>query len=701
MAIDPYSLCPGGTGKKLKFCCHDLLSELDKIDRMLTGGQQQACLDYVAQLSAKHPGRACLQTTQSMLLHALGQDAEARRVAEVALEAQPGNPVALAAKALALIEEEGGAAAIRPLHEALAASHEISPRVASALEALAQSLLIDGHPMASLAHFLLLVALNPEHQSAVDAMMRIKMAPELPVPLKDISFELGSAPSGAPWKAEFDAAVELVADIRWFEAAERLTELSRRAPDAPAILFALGRLRAYLADNAGAADCLHHLATLAVPLDDAVEAEALAQLLDAQRGEPMVDEILVTYPIDDIEAVADKLARSAHLVRLRSEQIDWGDRDDPPPRMLFTLLDRARPETAAGLTVETVPEILGTLMLFGRQTDRGPRLGLMLSRPQLAQARDILKPIVGDLPDTAESEEVLGAYSAANWTLSGRLFPPADLEPEEGRRLVKQYQRRLLLERWPSAPHPVLNGQTPEQAARDPAQQVAVLAIIGLLEQRMESWQGFDELRERLKLPLPRPIDPRSTPLDRLPLVRMWRLDVAKLTDEDLRTAYLQSMEAGMRAAARRLAQEMISRPSFADHREKAGLHAILAMLDPESDEAPDHLDEARRISESAGESSAPWDLRELSLRIQRRELPDVDRLVRHIHTSHRNEPGVADQLLQILYEAGIVDESGRVITRGAPPAELAPAGPAEPAKIWTPESETGQQKSSLWIPGG
>jgi hypothetical protein len=340
-------------------------------------------------------------------------------------------------------------------------------------------------------------------------------------------------------------------------------------------------------------------------------------------------------------------------------------------------------------------------MLFGRQTDRGPRLGLMLSRPQLAQARDILKPIVGDLPDTAESEEVLGAYSAANWTLSGRLFPPADLEPEEGRRLVKQYQRRLLLERWPSAPHPVLNGQTPEQAARDPAQQVAVLAIIGLLEQRMESWQGFDELRERLKLPLPRPIDPRSTPLDRLPLVRMWRLDVAKLTDEDLRTAYLQSMEAGMRAAARRLAQEMISRPSFADHREKAGLHAILAMLDPESDEAPDHLDEARRISESAGESSAPWDLRELSLRIQRRELPDVDRLVRHIHTSHRNEPGVADQLLQILYEAGIVDESGRVITRGAPPAELAPAGPAEPAKIWTPESETGQQKSSLWIPGG
>ena len=25
MSLDPYSLCPGGTGKKIKFCCHELL----------------------------------------------------------------------------------------------------------------------------------------------------------------------------------------------------------------------------------------------------------------------------------------------------------------------------------------------------------------------------------------------------------------------------------------------------------------------------------------------------------------------------------------------------------------------------------------------------------------------------------------------------------------------------------------------------
>ena len=48
MAIDPYASCPGGTGKKIKFCCPDLLSELEKIDRMLTGNQRRACLDHLA-----------------------------------------------------------------------------------------------------------------------------------------------------------------------------------------------------------------------------------------------------------------------------------------------------------------------------------------------------------------------------------------------------------------------------------------------------------------------------------------------------------------------------------------------------------------------------------------------------------------------------------------------------------------------------
>ena len=62
MALDAYSLCPGGTGKKIKFCCPDFLPELQKIDRMLDGEQYMACLQHIEQLREFLPiviGRVC------------------------------------------------------------------------------------------------------------------------------------------------------------------------------------------------------------------------------------------------------------------------------------------------------------------------------------------------------------------------------------------------------------------------------------------------------------------------------------------------------------------------------------------------------------------------------------------------------------------------------------------------------------------
>ena len=37
-SIDPYSPCPCGTGKKVKFCCPDLINELNEIQSMLEAG---------------------------------------------------------------------------------------------------------------------------------------------------------------------------------------------------------------------------------------------------------------------------------------------------------------------------------------------------------------------------------------------------------------------------------------------------------------------------------------------------------------------------------------------------------------------------------------------------------------------------------------------------------------------------------------
>ncbi len=100
MPIDHYSPCPGGTGKKIKFCCADLLPELEKIDRMVEGEQYVACLDHVNLLDAKTPGRPCLLAWKLTLEQITGQRETAAATLASFIAQHPNNPIALAETAL-------------------------------------------------------------------------------------------------------------------------------------------------------------------------------------------------------------------------------------------------------------------------------------------------------------------------------------------------------------------------------------------------------------------------------------------------------------------------------------------------------------------------------------------------------------------------------------------------------------------------
>src|SRR6188472_1988 len=78
MAVDPYAICPCGSGKKLKFCCSDLVGEIEKIHRMIEGEQPRAALRHVEQTLASHPGRASLLDLKTSLELSLG-DLDAAR----------------------------------------------------------------------------------------------------------------------------------------------------------------------------------------------------------------------------------------------------------------------------------------------------------------------------------------------------------------------------------------------------------------------------------------------------------------------------------------------------------------------------------------------------------------------------------------------------------------------------------------------
>ncbi|HQU44505.1 MAG TPA: hypothetical protein PK867_16915, partial [Pirellulales bacterium] len=654
------------------------------------------------QLEAKYPDRACLLTTKALVLHSMERDDAALQAADRVLEKQPTNPVALAMRALVLMEGDDPLPALRPLHQALAACGlEVPQRVYETVGMVAETLLAHGYVMAALAHLRWQLQIKHDYEPALVLAYRIQTAPAVPLLFKDIRTRFDPAPAGVPYQAEFDAALARANEGNWFQAAEAFDALMFRAAGCAPLWRNLGRLRAYLADEARAAEALRRYASLDVPLDDAVEAEMLAQLLDPKTADATIEQVRIVYPVDDVDAVAARLSTSKLVLREPVETLQMENPDEPPPRALFTLLDRPMPESGSDLAEAEMPEMIGMLLVFGRQTDREPRVELLCEKPRAESAKSRLREIVAEALQKPPSEESAGRMPAPQYAMPGSWRVPADMPPERIVSLGSERRRRYLLEQWPRLPNLALGGRAPEQAASDRTARVAVLASIALWELNYGDSFEFNELRDRLGLPRSEAIDPATADLDTLPLARLHRLDAKKLSDAQLATSWRRAFLYRARLALVRLSSEAVARPSL-PAADRAQAHGILASFVTTVEEAFSHLGQARGIAKSAGISCAGWDLEEMAIRLAQGQIDGFMELAQHIQTVHRNEPGVLERFARFLYEAGLVDEHGQ--PRRAPPAQqelMVPGGTVGATKIWTPEGEAGQgQKSTLWVPG-
>ena len=716
MSIDPYGPCPGGTGKKIQFCCPDLVTELDKIMRMLDGEQPQACLDHIDRLEQKHPGRACLCTLKASLQTELGQTDEARKTVENLLQVQPDNPVALADQAVLVFEQQGPTAGVATLQHAISACKgQILPQVYNAIGEIAGLLVQTGHYLAARAHFLLQARLNPNDQRAVSSLIQLSAPREVPLPFKDDA-HFWPAPEDAPWRAEFNAAVHLARGIEWAEAADRLTSLAQRVTDSPAIWHNLAIYRGWLADEPGMLAALRKLSAFEaprqLPVEDAVEAEAMAILIDPVYQNDTIDEILVTFPITDLEKLASQLASDTRLKSVPVEGVHHRQ-DMPAPRTAYWLLDKPMPESGKNLTIEQVPNVLATIAVFGRETDRKERLEVELFRSETRRATDLLVQIVGDSIGVSEQEEILAKVQSSQMVLSWHWRLPEDTPPEVVDSLMNQQRRTTVLNKWPKSPQAVLDGKTPDEAAREPAQRTKLLAVMLLLELALDHSSAtsvVNELRGRLGLPTLAAIDPTTVKVAELPLVRLSRLSIDKLSDDEVGIVYRKASMAGARIALRKAAQEILARPSMDTKIPKEGVYGILSRLEEDPNRAVELLVKARETAEGAGRPGAEWALDELVLRMQRGQATEASRLLQHIQGVYGRDQQVRQALMQILMAFGVIGPDGRPTGGFAqrPGAAAAPDAPsilpaaASGSKLWTPGGDTAGpgKKPAIWTPG-
>ncbi|NIL96689.1 MAG: hypothetical protein GTO53_04570 [Planctomycetales bacterium] len=710
MSLDRYTICPGGTGKKIKFCCNELLNDLQTIDKMLSGEQRLACLEHVEKTLAKYPDRPCLLAVKTLLLSELERDDQLKETLNRFDTVHPHNPVALAERAIQMASTEEGRAAVAPLQRALQniSGKDMPTRVYAAVGFVGESLVQDGEILAGRAHLLLQANIAGGTDADVMRLLASLIAsPDVPQLLKQ-DLRLEEPPPKVPWLQPFQEACNLAARGAWRAAEQKLAALVEKSHNAPAVWKNLSVLRSWLADTNAAVAAWQKYASLEdVAIDDAVEACAIAHLIDTNLPQEMVDLLSVTYPVHDQEDLLGKLNTAQRAARVQPDALAPTEPGQPPPQAAFWILDRPMPASGVGLARNDVPIVLGQAYLFGRETDRKPRLEYVLYQDdRFANACQTLRELAGDALADADQQTALTQVTRLQVALTWNWRFPADTPPAHRAALLLQQRDHILRNVWTSLPNPMLDGKTPREAAADTAYRPKLLAAILLLQMARDepqSVEDFNGLRRELGLPEIEPIDPTGIDVAKLPVTRLERLLPDKLTDQQLIDCYQRSVASMLYPAIRRLGPELISRDSLRDNDriKRSAVYGLLARIEHDSQQALQHLENARQAASEAGESLAPWYVAELELRMIRGERDEFERVLNLLRTNYWHEPGVADAVLGLFQH---LQASSGEPAAGQPAAagkEEEIGRPEKSSEIWTPQSATAGQekKSAIWTP--
>jgi len=718
MPIDAYSLCPCGTGKKIKFCCPDLLGDLQKVDRMLEGEQHLACQQHIEQLQEKHPERACLFSLRAMLLRRAGHAEEARANAEAFIEKHPENPVAQAEMAMAVASQGKGREALVPLQRALAVSEgQISQRVFEAMGSVAEALLSEGHWFAPRALLQTQMAISPQDQRPLSMLMEMNGTAGVPMLLKD-DYPLTTCPDDAPWKERFDQAMAPVQAIQWQQAVDALTQLSQEVTDSPEIWRNLAILRGWVADTEGCIEAFRKLAALEASVEDAAELEALAMLLCDDPLGDMIEILNLQWTLADVDQLQATLSLEPRASQIPFDPANFASADEVPPKAAYLLLDKPIAESAEDLSLDSVSRVVGQAMVYGRQTDREARLEVIgLMESDVDEAKKIISEVAGECLASPDAEqELMARVSATQEILQHKWRPPAGTTEEQFVTLAFEHKRRAMLKQWPDLKLDVLDGKSPREAADDESYHKRILAAILLVDawgERSPAQFDFNLLREQLGLPTLGPIECDAAAIGRLPLGRLDRVQIDKLADDALEMAFRRAAAFGAIPAARKFGRELVERPGLKGKEDTVRAFGILSRMEEDPDKALQYIIRGREAGQALGQSCAQWDLQELTMRAMRGEPQEAQRLIEHIQAQHMQEPGVADALMQFLVQVGAIRPDGT--PAGPPPmgAGTTAAGPGlglptEPpsdddsGKLWTPDDDGaggGEAGGKLWTP--
>jgi|GEM_PF-5908509 len=733
MATDLYAKCPCGSGKKIKFCCKDIITDIERIERMLQGEQRTSALERINKLLEKHPDRPALLSLRAQVLLELESHEEADATLDRLLEVEPTNSPALAMKGSLAAAQGDFVLALRHLHHSLrCADGVLSQIVYRSYLAICFHLIQSGEVVAAYAHLLTLVSITRgQDRTSISMLMQVTSSNRLPAIFHGLLIA-DDAPEGSTWKREFDVAIDMYRHGDWSESARLLEDMANRILDEPTILRNLAILQAWTCQDEKAIKSFRYCASIR-DFDEnlAVEAEACAQVLEATSEEDTDELVAISHDIEDANALMERLLSADNVDSIPVQRDP--NTDTPPPKGQFVVYDKALLPESKGeeseqsdeqIDFDVLPVEKFSITLFGKETDRSARFTIVGLRDD--GFSDLLKLVEQVTGETVKSDDENTDVVSRVHRVE-RLFRPNFRVPQQTKlETYKEAQRKWIVgqleNEWPAIPLTIFDGKCAKEAAGERKLKRKVLAAILNLElwaDRQPFTFEFDQLRTKLGLDPLLKIDPADVDVRGLTSTQIRRLELEKLKDEDLKFIFEVVSVRPNGALLYRISQEVLSRPSMEEHVDLIEVHERMADLASSSDEQLDHLGKARDLAVSKGESPASWLIAELDLRIQRGEGDAAKRLIAEIQSRYLKEPGIAQMFMQVLSKYGLMPQTPGAMPGTVPPeamqavpAEAAVAGaaatPAASGGVWTPgggsstppasEGEGGGE-SKIWVP--
>jgi tetratricopeptide (TPR) repeat protein len=713
MTINPYALCPCGSGKKIKFCCGDLAGEMEKVLRMVEGNQPTAAVRHLEQLLKKNPQRASLLDLKSNIEMQLGWYDQARATVDEYLQADPQSINGWARRAMQLGLAEQPTEGARALQTSIALCDDppYTSDVLMAIRMLGRIFEAEGQFIPAIAHFLLYGDVSqPGDMEGEKELIRLTREEPVAELLKG-PLTLYRESTNPAQHEKFARACAAAHRGSWREAAAVFEAIKASSPGDARAVYNGALLAGFLGEEQSMVEGLRAYAACDVPEDDAIEALALAQYVDSANVDDYVDGKQLVFEIDDVEAIVEQRRQDRRTPRFDRPEDAWSPDDDgPPPQAGFYLLDRDDPTDWSEVPFEDVPRLLASVELFGRETDRPPRASVRIAQDseyeaKLAAVRDLFA--LGDRDPIDESDTVR-LTPLGNFAMSYS-YVPATVPISVRLKVFEEARLKAILDVWPARPQSALGGKSPAELVGDASRtrdlQAAVYrALLTNVPRRLrERARG---IWERMGLaPLADRLDPEHIDDERLWFVRVTRVDATKLSDERLAKLTLDAALANATSAIAHLAPELLRRPQL--HR-TVNMYAVSATAvseAPDYEAAFEYLSDARRLVAPELVPPGLWDVMEFTGAFDRLEQDRLAALFQQAADAANRDEVVAKALVRALAERGLITEDGRmrVPMPVSEDAETALEGGDEPQdepKIWTPESEAAKQgKGKIWLP--